>query len=242
MKKKLLFFSALLMLFAVNGYSQVTITAKKITYTRKKPIADHKKKFEITYPKIKAATPALSRKIEAELSYEKAFEFTIREEMGELQWLEIASYDVNYNADNILSMSLMIEGTGAYPSASTKYIVINTATGARVRPADVFANTSGLLARLVKMKDAEIAKTKEERKNDPDISAEDLEDLFKSAEEFHKVSLDEFEIDEGGVLFHHDYGFPHAVQAVQPSGEFFLTWKELTPFIKKGGLLGKFAR
>ncbi len=242
MKVKFILLALFVACLGMSAFGQVVITNKKVTYTRAKPIMDFKKTFTITYPKIKAATPAISKKIEAVLSYEKAFDFKLREEMGEVQWLEDASYDVNYNANNILSISLTIQGTGAYPSSSTRYIVVNTAKGTRVSPVDIFTNSSGLIAKLVKMKDAEIEKTKAELKNDPETKDEDLSGMFVDAESYHKVKLDEFEIDENGVIFHHDYGFPHVAEALEPAGEFFLTWRELKPFIKGGSVLAALAR
>jgi hypothetical protein len=242
MKVKFILLALFVACLGMSAFGQVGITNKKVTYTRAKPIMDFKKTFTITYPKIKAATLAISKKIEAVLSYEKAFDFRLREEMGEVQWLEDASYDVNYNANNILSISLTIQGTGAYPSSSTRYIVVNTAKGTRVSPVDVFTNSSGLIAKLVKMKDAEIEKTKAELKNDPETKDEDLSGMFVDAETYHKVKLDEFEIDENGVIFHHDYGFPHVAEALEPAGEFFLTWRELKPFIKGGSVLAALAR
>ncbi|MEQ1644851.1 MAG: hypothetical protein ABL959_15485, partial [Pyrinomonadaceae bacterium] len=238
MRNKLLLLTILIFAVSVSGFGQVTmLNPKKVTYTRKNPIMDGKKTFTITYPKVRAATPAISRKIEGVLSYEKVFDFTLREEMGEIQWLEDASYDVNYNANKLLSIRLTIEGSGAYPSSSTKYIVVNTATGTRVRPIDVFVNTSGLLAHLKKMKDAEVEKTKAELKSSPETKDEDFSGFFTDGDIYNKLKPDAFEIDESGVMFHHDYGFPHVAQALQPPGEFFLTWDELKPFIKKGSVL-----
>ncbi len=242
MKVKFVFIALFVAFLSVPAFGQVVITNKKVTYTRSKPIMDFKKTFTVTYPKIKAATPAISRKIEAVLSYEKVFDFKLSEEMGEIQWLEDASYDVNYNANKLLSISLTIQGTGAYPSSSTRYIVVNTAKGTRVRPIDVFTNTSELITKLVKMKDEEIEKKKTEIKNDPEMKDEDLSGLFSDAETYRKVTLDEFEIDENGVVFHHNYGFPHVAQALEPAGEFFLTWNELKPFIKSGSVLAPLVR
>ena len=65
MKIRVIFLLLTTAALSVSALAQVTITAKKVTYTRPKPIEDFKKKFTITYPKIKAATPALSKKIEA---------------------------------------------------------------------------------------------------------------------------------------------------------------------------------
>lgn len=243
MKNKILLVTIFVFGLSASGLAQVTmLNPKKVTYTRKKPIMDGKKTFTITYPRVKAATPAISKKIEAVLSYEKVFGFTLREEMGEVQWLEDASYSVDYNANKMLSLSLTIEGSGAYPSSSTRYIVVNTVTGTRVRPADLFINTSGLLAKLRKMKDAEVEKAKADLKKDPEYKDEDFSGFFSDADIYNKLKLDEFTIDENGIVFHHDYGFPHVAQALQPPGEFFLTWQQLRPFIRKGGLLAQFVR
>src|SRR5688500_4179024 len=85
-------FFVLALSFAAFAQS-VTITPKKITYKRPKPIADFKKTFTVTYPKVKAATPALSRKIERTISYEKVSDLNIEEEKAEIQWLEEAHYE-----------------------------------------------------------------------------------------------------------------------------------------------------
>jgi hypothetical protein len=40
----------------------------------------------------------------------------------------------------------------------------------------------------------------------------------------------------------YDPEFPRVIQALQPDGSYFFTYAELKPFIKPGGLLGKFIR
>lgn len=240
--KFLLLFVTIAALAAVGSAQSVGLTAKKVTYKRAKPIMEHRKTFTITYPKIKAKTPAISRKIEAILSYEKAFDFKLAEQIGEIQWLSKASYDVNYNANKLLSISLTIMGMGAYPSSSTKYLVVDTAKGTRVVPETVFTRNAELLAKVVKMKEAEVKKTVEDLKRDPETKDDDVSEYFKSNDEYNPLKLDQFSIDEKGVIFHHDYGFPHVVLAFQPPGEFFLTWSELKPFIRPDGLLSAMVR
>lgn len=242
MKNKIIFLFLALALVSIPVFSQVTITAKKTVYTRPKPLSPYKKKFTVIYPKVKASTPALSKKIESTISYEKSFDFKLQEEIREYQWLEEASYDVIYNKGKILCLSLMIEGSAAYPSSSTKYLVVDTSTGNKASPVDVFTNRNELLAKLVKMKDVEVKKAIEDIKNDPETKDDDVSVLFNDAETYHKVKLDEFTVTSKGVTFHHDYGFPHVAQALQPSGEFFLSWAEIKPYIKKGGLLAVMSR
>jgi hypothetical protein len=242
MKIKLLFTSLFaLVLLSVAAFADVKITPKKTTYKRPKPQMDFKKKFTVTRPLVKAATPALSRKIEAALSYEKNFQFTIREEMTEMQWLEDASYNVLYNMGDILSVSLFIEGSGAYPSSSTKWVVVDSRTGVKQTPAMVFTNLAGLAAMIAKDQKAEIAEGIKEIKKDPDFEDPDPSTLFTDAK-FTTADLKDFSVDAKGVTFHYNYSLPHVIQALQPAGEFSYTWEQIKPYIKRGGLLSRAAR
>jgi hypothetical protein len=221
--------------------ADVTITSKKQTYRRPKPIADHKKTFTITWPKVKAASPALSRKIEAALSYEKAFDFTVREELREVQWLETAEYNVVYNKGNILCVSLFIEGSGAYPSGSTKYVVVDTRTGVKQTSGMVFTDLSGLVAMIRKDQEKEVAEAIVEIRKDPELREPDPSTMFTD-KKFTTADLKHFSVDASGVTFHYEYGFPHVIQALAPVGEFRYSWSQIKPYIKKGGLLAPMAR
>ena len=225
----------------VSGQS-VVITAKKVVYTRPKPISGYKRSFTINYPKIKAATPALSKKIESAISYASVLGINIKEEQTNVQWLSSADYAVGYNNNGVLSIELFMEGSGAYPSGSTKYVVVDLKTGLRAKPSAAFSNLEGLLSLVRQAKEEEVADAIIELKKDPENGSEDPESLFKNADEYHKVTLNEFSVDENGVTFYHDYGFPHVIQALQPHGSFFFTWTQLKPYIKPGGLLTRIAR
>lgn len=241
MKTKLLPSLAIALALTFGVVAQVKITPKKTTYRRPKPLMDHKKTFTVTWPKIVATTPALSRKIEAAVSYEKAFDFTIKEEIREIQWLEAATYDVVYNKGNILCLGLSIEGSGAYPSGSTRYVVVDTRTGVRQTPEMVFTDLTGLAAMAAEDQKAEMAQAIVEIRKDPDFREPDPAELFEG-KTFTKDDLKEFSVDAGGVTFYYDYGFPHVITALQPSGEFRYSWTQIKPFIKTTGLLADMTR
>ena len=225
----------------VNAQS-VVITGKKVTYKRPKPMADYKKSFEINYPKIKAATPALSKKIEAAISYQSVLGLKLNEELNTYQWLETADYEVLYNKNGVLSISLFMEGSGAYPSSTTKYVVVDLRTGLRATPAMAFTNTARLLSLVKKAKEKEIAEAIVEIKKDKANDDYPPDEYFKDSYKYYPVKLNEFSVSEKGVMFHYDYGFPHVILALQPPGEFFYTWTQLKPYIKKGGLLSRMKR
>jgi len=220
---------------------KATVTSKQVTYTRKNPISEYKKTFTVQYPKIKARTPALSKKIETALSYEKAFGFTIAEEMGELQWLEAATYDAVFNSGKVLSMNLNIEGSAAYPSGSTKTVVVDTSTGVKQTAAMVFTNLNGLVAMVTRDQKKEIAQSIKNLREDPEMKDPDPAELFEG-KTFSTKDLEGFSVDGKGVTFYYDYGFPHAIQASEPSGYYFYRWNQIKRYIKPAGLLDPLAR
>ncbi|HMS43071.1 MAG TPA: hypothetical protein PKE69_22775 [Pyrinomonadaceae bacterium] len=242
MKIKILL--CLLFIFAFSTVSlaqSVKITPRKVTYTRPKPMADFKKTFTVNYPKVKAATNALSKKIEASISFGKNFNFKVKDEMGEYQWLEEADYDVGYNKNGILSIYLSMSGTAAYPASIGKTVVVNLKTGNQIKPADVFTNLVGLAKEIKKKQQAEIKQANEDYKKDSETSDFDASEYFNDAD-FKVENLEGFAVSESGVIFIYDYGFPHVIQALQPTGNYSVTWAELKPFIKRGGLLEQFVR
>ena len=219
----------------------VTVTGKKIVYKRPKPISAEKKTFWINHPRVKAATPALSRKIQSAISFEKVIPLDINEEINEVQWLEEADFTVDYNKHNMLTVTLSIYGSGAYPSSSNTTVVVNTKTGSKIEARDIFSDLNGLAAMIKKAQDKEIAEGIEVIKQDPDMKETDPKSLFENAQ-FTAEDIKEFSISDKGVTFMYEYGFPHVIQALQPSGKYFFTWEQLKPFIKPGGLLTRIAR
>ncbi len=241
MKIKLL--SALILAICCTSFAfsqSVVVTPKKVTYKRPKPTEDFKKTFVVTRPQIKAATPALSKKIETAISYEKNNNFNLKEEMGEFQWLEDASYEVKYNEKGLLDIVLSMEGSAAYPSSFSKEVVIDTATGIQLTPASVFTNLKNLAAKIKLAQQAEIKKAVVNIKKD-NPEEENSASLFTDSN-YTVKNLDEFSVSDKGVTFIYNYEFPHVIQALQPDGRYFFTWAQLKPFVKPDGLFGKFIR
>ncbi len=240
--------SLVLILIAIlcGGLSaqSVVVTGKKVTYTRKKPIVDYKKTFTINYPKVKAATPALSKKIEGALSYGSVLGLKLEEEFGGpdgYQWLEEANYKVKYNKNGILCVDLWMEGTGAYSWGTSKVVVIDTQKGVRVLPGNVFTNPKGIVKLIEPKQEREIQETITRVKKEEESYENNIKELFNNRR-FSERDIDHFDVSDTGVTFHYDYGFPHVALAYEPDGEFMFTWKQLKPYIKRDGLLAQFVR
>lgn len=232
----------ILLSFSAISYAQaVTVGRLEKVYTRPKPLTEWKTSFQIAWPKITAKTPALSKKIEGLISYEKNFDFTVKEEIDEIQWLEKAYYDICHNKGKTLCIALTIEGSGAYPSGLTKYLVINTATGTQATAATEFVAAPKLASYLNAKLQAEIKESIKMLKDDKDNADIDPAELFRG-KRFTTKDLDGFSVDDKGVTFRFRYNFVHAVMALEPSGEFFMSWKDLRPYLRAGSLLASMAR
>lgn len=237
------FFLIALIIFSLSAISfaqSVVVTPKKTTYKRPKPLADFKKSFTITRPQVKGANPSIAKKVETAISYEKNFEFNVQEEINEIQWLEEASYTVDYNKNGILGVTLSVSGSGAYPSESSKPVIVNLKSGGKVLAKDVFVKLSELAAKGKQAQKAEIKKSIVEIKKE-NTGEENPASLFENSD-FTVKNLDEFSVNDKGITFWYDYGFPHVIQAFQPEGRYFISWAQLKPFIKRDGLLAQFIR
>lgn len=240
MIKLLISASAFALLFAIGISAQsVVITPKKTVYKRPKPISEYKRTFTVTYPKVKAATPALSKKIEVTISYAKNLDLNVQEEMGEIQWLEDAEFEVNYNARAILVITLWIEGSGAYPDGTSKTVAVDLRTGNRILPSEAFTDLKGLVAKIKQKQKVEIEASIKDLREDPEEKDTDPAELF-AEEEFKVANLSEFAVDAKGVTFIYDYGFPHAIKALEPEGRYTYSWAEIAKFVKPQGPLWKF--
>ena len=240
MKLKFVFAALVVCAYVGSAFAQsVVITPKRTVYTRPRPLMDFKKTFVVRRPIATAATPALSQKITAAISPESVLSLELKDEMGEYQWVEEADYKVLYNGDGVLSISLWMEGTAAYPDSVTKYAVVDLKTGRRVGAADVFQNLPYLAAMIRSAQVAEVSSAIEEMKKDPENKDIDPAELFAETN-FKAEDIKEFSIDEQGVTFYYDYGFPHVIEALQPPGEFRFGWGQVRPFIKPNGLLARF--
>lgn len=245
MKIKIIFVFVVLLSFSAIAFSQtVKITPKKTVYKRtvKKDFA-HQKTFTVIRPKVSGLSAALNRKIENAISYERIFDFNLKEELTEIFWLENADFKTEYNRNGILGIALTMDGSGAYPSTYTKHVAVDTKTGLQIKPEDIFVNHK--TGELVDLLDRQLQQTMKlaiaDVKKD---SAEDGEALTEMLTEkkFTVENLNHFSVNDKGVTFYYDYGFPHVALALEPNGEFTLNYTDLKPFIKRDGLLARFVR
>jgi hypothetical protein len=147
-------------------------------------------------------------------------------------------YQVNFNRHDILDITLTMETMGAYPDHQNAHRIFDLKTGARLSAADTFnkAMLNSLLARVKEMKAAH----EKDAVNGLDVETKNVFVNLVSQAELNLISLDEFSVSEKGVTFLYNYDFPHVMRALEPNGQYFMSYAELKPYIDPKGPLGVF--
>lgn len=198
-----------------------------------------RKRAIVSYPVIVGPkdSPVL-RKVRALFNFKNIFGTSLAEYRADT-WLSEFDYKVNYNRNSILDVTFMQDGVGAYPDTHTKHFAVNLKNGELIKAADAFESSS--LDELAALVNKKLQAENQETIRDSGDDRETAKDLLKDLK-FEASNLDEFSISDKGITFLYDAGFPHAVQALQPVGNYFFSFAELKSYIKRNGPLGVFVR
>lgn len=157
-------------------------------------------------------------------------------------WLEEIQYQVVYNKNYLVNIEMTQSGCGAYPDSSVRRALISTKDGRSLSAKDLFVESSfKSLKAMIHKKLEENAQT--QSKDLAAGSAEDKDSLRNQIQEsfkYSQIDLSQFVLDDSGITFTYDWGFPHAIEALEPSGDCSYTFAELKPYIRKDGPLAQF--
>lgn len=226
---------------------RVIVTPRKVVIVRRGAIAKQfpeRRRATLVYPIISGLKDAqVLRRVQSLLTIKNAFDSTLEEYRTEV-WLEEASYEVNYNRNYILDITFTQSGVGAYPDTGTKHFAISLKNGSVIKARDVFLNDKleSLTALVNRRLQAELKRNLDEISSSSDPEDAKTVKEMQEALQFTLENLDEFTVGAKGITFMYDAGYPHAIQALEPDGNFFFSYSELKPFIKPAGLLGQFVK
>lgn len=226
-----------------------TVQRRQVVIVRRGALArqfPERRRAVVNYPFVSGiADRNVLAKVRALLEIKNVFGTSLAQ-YREDAWLTELDYKVNYNSNDILDISFREEGVGAYPDTNHKHFAIDLKTGEVIKAADAFEPGSlQRLAALVNEKlRAEVAAQVAAVEGDKDTDAEGKEALKEQLRglTFGVENLEEFEVGDTGVTFLYDAGFPHVIQALQPEGRYFFSYRQLKPFIRRGGPLGLFVK
>ncbi len=228
---------------------RVVIQSRRVVLVRTGRIAKefpHKKRAVVTYPVVSGLrNPNVLRRIRSHFDFKNIFEYSLKE-YREDAWLSEFSYVVNHNGNSLLDITFMQSGSGAYPDDHEKHFLINLKDGNLVKASDAFApdKLASLAAAVDHKLQQELRLLASEMAQDKDASQEERESIKQAYENlrFEIANLDEFSVSRKGITFRYDAGFPHVIQALEPTGRYIFTFAELKPYINPNGPLGQFVR
>lgn len=231
----------------IVAQDRIIIQPRRVVILRSgKEVRDfpERKKAMVRYPIVRGLSDAVVlRRIQNALTMKNVFDHTL-DEFRRNPGLLSYDYKVNYNQNYLFDITFTEEFEGAYPDTGTKHFLINLKNGKVVRATDAFNPNSfnalsGLVDQKLKTEVTELIKV-----NDDDKSV-DAEAKSHVRDELKKLrigvqNLNEFSVSDKGVTFLFDADFPHVIQALQPAGEYFFSYAEIRPYIKRDGPLGVF--
>ena len=144
-------------------------------------------------------------------------------------------FTVNFLDAGLLDVTIAIEFLGAYPGTFESYFTFNTRTGERLSAEDLFLEDR--IEDLVVLLDQHLQRNIEIRKRQNTIDLGDDNPVTELDQNFIREDLEDFTVMPDGMIFRHDFEFPHAILALEPEGEIFLEWAVLTEYIRTDGLM-----
>ncbi|MCK6522959.1 hypothetical protein L6R49_16150 [Myxococcota bacterium] len=176
----------------------------------------------VSLPQLLLADMDAQARVDAALSPESLLDAS-REDIEADGWVDSVSWSVPWQAEGLIALEVRVSGSGAYPSASTRRLVIDLARGEPLG-AEIFAAEArdALTARLDAALREEIALAVAD---EPEIAGL-LADVS-----FSEANLSQFSADESGLTFTVELGLPHAVAAAMPPPVLRVPWEELGPFL-----------
>lgn len=154
------------------------------------------------------------------------------------------NYKVTYLNRDIISINLMYETMGAYPSSDERWLTLDTKTGKPVILSKI-VTAKGLRiikARYKRILTERIQNDKNSLKDDPDYDSSIYDSLAEAANTF-KINSPEtkYLITKKGILLSSDDVLPHVVHAFEPRRDVLFNYKELIKlkYLDPKGLLGK---
>lgn len=144
-------------------------------------------------------------------------------------------FTVNYLDADLLDISITTDFLGAYPGTFEYFFTFDTRTGERLAAEDLFLEER--MDDLVAILDRHLQRNIDVRKRQNVVDSGDETQTTKLDQNFVREDLDDFTIMPDGMIFRHDFEFPHAIQALEPEEEIFLEWEVLVEFADLEGPL-----
>jgi hypothetical protein len=173
---------------------------------------------------------------------------TIKEVVSEYAECECGLTSLNYDIScfnkDVISINLMYETMGAYPSSGQQWINLYVKTGKPVLLSKILTpkGLSIIKAKYKRILSERIEDDKKALKDDPDYDASIYDRLIETVNTFNiNSSATKYLLTPKGILLSSNDVLPHVVQAFEPQRDVLFSYKQLINlrYLDPKGLLGK---
>jgi hypothetical protein len=156
------------------------------------------------------------------------------------------SFEVLCNQQNVLSLALTTEYSGAYPWSATRHATFDLRTGRRLALADLLADTLALRRRWHARLNRRLAAYQQEvaRNYKPDADAwatvreyTGWSDTLRQVRPARRPPLREFALTARGLVLYTSFWFPHPAMDLSPSDDYLFSYASLRPWLAPRGAL-----
>lgn len=191
----------------------------------------------LIFPVIKLADTAIAQKINKRLTVQVISYYTINELLeykenykkdSVLMGLTAAGYEITYNENCFLSLTINMETMGAYPSGYSVYRNFDINTGDSISLEKILdeAKINDLVKRCNDTLQQRIT-SREKILADQDFNTEELLSVS-----FKKENISVFYVTSADVVFVFDFSFPHAIQGTEPDGFIKIKREDFRKYLK----------
>jgi hypothetical protein len=143
-------------------------------------------------------------------------------------WLAHLDYTINYNAFDLLDLTIRVSGVGAYPSTNITHLTLSLRDGKPVTAEAAFLRREDLANLLDRRLQSALARA-------PIVQPDN--DRHTGSHRFQVGDLDSFIVTEKGIVFTYDFLIPHAGRVGTPDSEFLVTVADISGFARLDGPL-----
>jgi len=156
------------------------------------------------------------------------------------------SFEVLCNQQNVLSLALTTEYSGAYPWSATRHATFDLRTGRQLVLADLLADTLALRRRWHTRLNRRLAAYQQEVARDykPDADAwatvreyTGWSDTLRQVRPARRPPLREFALTARGLVLYTSFWFPHPAMALAPPDAYLFSYASLRPWLAPCGVL-----
>lgn len=199
-----------------GGLDTVLLADRQETWRRAWAEKPAGAEISVRLPWILVSDPELQARLDALLVPETLLGQS-RAEVEADGWVDRVDFEVGHQASGLICLRVRVEGSGAYPSTRLRGLIVHVPE-ARILGPEQLAEPEALAAQIDEVLQA--------RAREADLDDPVLVGITENRR-FGAEQLRGYCMTKDGLVFHHDWGFPHRLKAHAPEADVHMPWAAL---------------